>query len=196
MKARQKNLRVFELEADSLADFEEFIEKNHPLLKDYLLVLKGSATQDAKEFLKRKALSFLDLNEHAHLALKDSSRKEQPQERNAEPQNAPAKESAHEPQSTLVIDKTIRSGEEIESENDALIFGRINSGARILGHKNVMIFGEIDGVVECEGEILIAKKVGAGNIIFRGELLNKELFDGLKLKKVSIKNESMVVEDL
>lgn len=96
---------------------------------------------------------------------------------------------------TLVLHRTIRSGEEIITQGDITIFGRINSGAHIQSEGNVQIFGVISGNVFCNGTYMILGKVGEGNVLFQGEILDKTLLQ-YPYNKVYKKQDSIMIEEL
>jgi septum site-determining protein MinC len=97
---------------------------------------------------------------------------------------------------TLVFEKTIRSGEEIVHDGDVTIFGRVNSAAKVIAEGNIEVYGTIDGLVQSDGDYMIVKDLGKGHIIFNGDILEKELFDG-NLKKVTYSsNTGAFVKDI
>ena len=69
---------------------------------------------------------------------------------------------------TLIFDRIIRSGEEINSKNNLIFLNRINAGAKIKSSGNIEIYGECEGMVECEGDYLIVKRNKKGLIFFKG----------------------------
>ncbi len=95
---------------------------------------------------------------------------------------------------TLVFHRTIRSGEEIIAQGDLTIFGRINSGAHIQSEGNIQIFGSISGNVFCNGDYMILGKVVEGNVLFHGEILDKELLQHNQNKIYKKQNEIMIEE--
>ena len=62
----------------------------------------------------------------------------------------------------------IRSGKEITSEGDIIIFNRVNSGANIKSTKNIFVFGKCDGNIDCRGEYMVLSKIAKGKILFQG----------------------------
>jgi len=70
---------------------------------------------------------------------------------------------------SIIYDKIIRSGEEINCKDNLIFLNRINAGARIVTSGNVEIFDECEGNVVCDGEYMIVKKNIRGTIIFKGE---------------------------
>jgi septum site-determining protein MinC len=204
MRAKQKNIRVFELEIESNEEFFAFMEKNLLLLKDYLLLIKGEASKEVLEFLDEKGCCF-KVMEGCDIKFKSSASKE------SKPKAPSIKVSKEDLENfkkeiegenerkslskTLVYHSPIRSGVEVNSENDITIFSRVNSGAKVVCEGNLEIYGDIDGVVECDGEYMIIKNLSKGYAIFNGDILESELFDG-KLKKIYKRDDELIVEDL
>jgi septum site-determining protein MinC len=203
MKAKQKTIRIFELEVEDESQFFDYMEKNIILLKDYFLLIQGNLTNKMREYLEEKGVCFKEADS---CKLKISSKSNTPKKNDTIPKEefiqAPQKlqmpqeeEVVPVDSTTLLYEKPIRSGEEIIHEGDITIFGRVNSAAKVLCTGNVRVFGRIDGLVQCDGEYMIAQEVGKGYIIFNGDILEKELFDG-KLKKITRSQEGAVVKDI
>jgi len=203
MKAKQKTIRIFELEVEDESQFFDYMDKNIILLKDYFLLIHGTLTQKMRDYLEEKGTCFKEADS---CKLKISSKSNTPKkddiiERDVASKPAvklqlPQEEEEILPESTtLLYEKPVRSGEEIIHDGDITIFGRVNSAAKVLCSGNVRVFGRIDGLVQCDGEYMIAKEVGKGYIVFNGDILEKELFDG-KLKKITRSQEGAVVKDI
>lgn len=193
MKAKQKNVRVFELEIESENQFFAFFEKNGIILKEYLLLLKSGATEAIKSYLLENGFTFLDLKDST---IKIDNKETKRVKEEITQDSAKEKSNENKIKESLVISKTIRSGEEIEHDADIIIFGRINSGAKIIGHKNVLVFNECNGLIECNGEFMLLKKINNGSVIFNGELLDNRLFESNNLKKVFIKDGVLEIKEI
>lgn len=199
VKAKQKNVRVFLFEESKSEEMIVYLRKNSILLRSYLLLFKGKLPKEVQECLKEEGLQFLEEFEskdeknsanNENTKLNDAHKMlhanpTSPKEEHANPARIP----------TLILRRTIRSGEEVIALGDVSIFGRINSGARICAQGNVQIFGEIQGVVECEGEYMILGKISQGSVLFNGEILESSLFDG-SLKEVYIHDNRVIVKEL
>lgn len=202
--AKQKNIKIFHIQIDDFDAFEKFFSKNAMLVKNYLIILDGNVTPEVKALLDKAGAVYIQ-NSAAFpkfsLIKKDTSEsdttpaqtKPQPQ---AVTQNTTNSEPPKQPAcSKKIIDKTLRSGTEIEHAGPVAIFGRINNGARVVAQGELEVFGDIDGLVECEGAYMIVKGVVNGSIIFNGEIVEPSLFDG-SLKKISTHENKLVVEEL
>ena len=201
MKAKQKNIRIFELEVDEESHFFDYMEKNIILLKDYFLLIHGTLTPKMQEYLEEKGACFRE-SDKCNLKFSDKSNKSKSSDiiEQASQEAISHAEMAKEPQvrehaKTLLFQKPIRSGEEVVHSGDITIFGRVNSAAKVLAEGNVEVYGCIDGLVECDGEYMIIKEIGNGYVVFNGDILEKEFFDGT-LKKVTRSDTGAVIKDI
>ena len=198
MKVKFRNIRVFEVLIDDEKKFFEHFEKNRILLKDYILFLRGNVTSKITSFLERNDICFYEV-EHCKLKnLLNKSNKEiqKSKESLKEVKLNNTNEEKISTEKTLVFNRPIRSGEEIVTKGDVVIFGRVNSGSKIKAEGNVEIFGDIDAMIECEGDFMILRKIGLGNVIFNGEILDRDLFKSDSVKKVTIKNGKIEIKDI
>ena len=181
------------------------MDKNIILLKDYFLLINGTLTPKMKEYLEEKGTCFkeadtcnLKFSTKSNTSIKnDIIDKEERQESQEVVKYV---EVTSEPEviehaKTLLFQKPIRSGEEVIHDGDITIFGRVNSAAKVLAEGNVEIYGCIDGLVQCDGEYMIIKEIGKGYVVFNGDILEKELFNG-KLKKVTCSETGAVIKDI
>ena len=198
MKAKQKKIRVFDIVIDSEEKFFEYMNKNLILLKDYLLLIDGNVTEKIEEYLEENSLCYV-LQQNCNIKTIQTESHPQPQPSEQETKVEIVKEviyqESQKPQNTKVINKPIRSGSVIESEGDVVIFSRVNSGAKVISEGNISIFGEIDGVIEASGDFAVIKSIGKGYVIFNGDILEKDDFDG-GLKKVLKTEDGYKIEDL
>ncbi len=202
MKAKQKNIRIFELEVEEEGAFFDYMEKNIILLKDYLLLIKGTLTPKMRQYLEENGTCFKETKQcNIKFSSKDTSSKKRDIIEEEKPQEVVMvleveKEATSESiAKTLLFEKPVRSGEEIVHDGDITIFGRVNSAAKVLCEGNVEVYGTIDGLVQCDGEYMIVKDIGKGYVVFNGDILEKDLFDG-KLKRVTRSEEGAVVKDI
>ncbi|PAF47526.1 hypothetical protein BKH46_03615 [Helicobacter sp. 12S02634-8] len=171
IKTRQKNIRTFEFDGGQTQEYIEFITKNFILLKDYLLVFKTPLAPELSEFIHSLGMTYL-------ISTHDFRGKEYA---------SPLSQSA----GTKIYHRNIRSGEEIESSESILVLGNVNNGARIVSDRNVSIFGKCDGIIVCGGEYLVLRGSHSQHIVFRGEILGREIIDIInanELLKIIIKN--------
>jgi septum site-determining protein MinC len=153
---RQKTIRVFEV--DNYENLKNVVESKYELIKNHFFMLKEH-NKEIEEFLKNKHLSYFILNAEGFTPEKEKTVEIKVIEKEII-KNINTK--------TIIYDKIIRSGEEIESEDNLIFLNRINAGAKIKTTGNVEIFDECEGFVSCEGEYIIVKKNIRGTILFKG----------------------------
>ena len=149
---RQKTIRVFEI--DDFDSLVKVVESKYELIKNYFFLLK-KRDKKIEEYLKLKNLSFFIINDESFRISKEI--KEVVIEKEVIKENK-----------TLIFDRIIRSGEEINSENNLIFLNRINAGAKIKSSGNIEVYGDCEGMIECEGDYLIVKKNKKGIIFFKG----------------------------
>lgn len=194
MKVKQQTLKGFEFEIDDEAAFEEYYEKNAPLLKGHLLILRGKVSSSTQRFLDERSAAYVNANEKSIVTRK--RREETVIEDSAikpSVNTAMVSDAVVIPENCVYY-RPIRSGEEIESDSDLVFFSRINSGAVIESSRSIQIFGIIDGLVRSEGEYLILREIGKGTVVFHGEELSKSQLDG-RLKLIQYK-DGIVIKDI
>ncbi len=170
--AKQKNIRVFEIHVEDKGEFLDYINKNLILLKRFTLLLSGDIDKEICDFLNVKELTFGTLN--STLAQEEQLKITPEEKKTVKINIEAAKVEQIDLEESLVLEKTIRSGEMIDVENDLLIFGRINSGATVICKKNTIIRGEIDGKVLCDGNFAFVESFGSGSLSFHGEIFDRE----------------------
>ncbi len=206
MKAKQKNLRIFYIELDGEDDFFSYMEKNFILLKDYFLMISGEATPKIIDFLEDKNICYklaekcnirknskTNVGNNNAIIRRDTSPKaiEETKRIISESQGKNSK-----CEKTLLINKPVRSGEEIVHHGDVTVFGRVNSAAKVICSGNAKVYGVIDGLIQCDGEYMVIKDLGKkGFIIFNGDILDRADFDG-NLKKVIKTKEGIEIKDI
>ncbi|PAF49714.1 hypothetical protein BKH43_06390 [Helicobacter sp. 13S00401-1] len=83
---------------------------------------------------------------------------------------------------TLVINRHVRSGEEIFSAGDCVIHGNVHSGASVTCMGSLSILGKkCEGNINCDGDVLILRNIFIGRVTFQGNILNKEDVEAINL---------------
>ena len=154
---RQKTIRVFEV--DNFDNLVKVVESKYELIKNYFFLLK-KRDKKIEEYLKLKNLSFFIVNDEGFIYNKDTL--------NKEIKEIVIEKEVIKENKTLIFDRIIRSGEEINSKNSLIFLNRINAGAKIKSSGNIEVYGECEGMIECEGDYLIVKRNKKGLIFFRG----------------------------
>ena len=171
MHINQYSVSVMEITIEDEEEFIRFLKPKLPLLKDYLLNIKGEITP--------KIEKFLDLNNIQYTKnLKIS------QIRRAKRQKSDVE----------VYDRVIRSGEEIDTQNSVLCLKKVNDGSLIRTASNFIAIGRVDGTIEANGDFLIFEKGPKGKIIFHNRVL-ESFIDG-KTYKVHLDQDEIVIEKI
>jgi septum site-determining protein MinC len=159
---RQKTLRTFVVE--NFEKLKNVVESKYDLVKNYFFYLKEE-NKEIENFLKEKKLNYIVEN---RLFISNESIR-------SKEVKVVEKEKIVEKKikvNTKIYDRIIRSGVEIDTDENLVFLNRINAGAKIKSSGNIEIFSECAGLVICDGDYLIVKK-NLGTIIFRGENIGK-----------------------
>jgi septum site-determining protein MinC len=204
IKAKQKTVRIFDIKIKDSKDFFPYMDKNLILLKEYMLVISGDITTKITKYLEGHNICFI-IAEDCNLNIKSKSNSAtnsdiMPKSKPDLPKItiSPQKEDIVKEVKkieTLLLERPVRSGEEIICEGDITIFGRVNSASKVLAEGNVEVYGTIDGLVQCDGSYMIVKDLGKGHIIFNGDILEKDDFDG-NLKKITVTSDGVSIKDV
>jgi len=188
MDVKQSKVASFFINNENEEETLAYIEKNAPLLKNYLLLFSREISTTLQERCKAWKLCFT----HNSCALKGKSSKELTAEKPKE--DKAVGEVAKTPVKKELF-KTIRSGETIEFDGDLLIVGNINDGATITSEGTLTIFGIIEGDISCNGSYLILSACNRGKVLFQGEVINS-LIKGNQLKMFYKQDQELKIKEL
>jgi len=196
MIVKQKNLRVFHIHIEKKEKFFEYFEKNKILLKEFFLLIDGEVDEQICDTLKKESICFTNIN---NCKVKLSNVKKElttPKiEKKEELKDKPVQSLPSE--KLKIYERPIRSGEEITEELPMVVFGRINSGAKVFSSQSVSIYGIIDGLVQCDGDFVVLNGIGqAGNLIFNGEIIDKDILKKDVLQKITMSNNVIKVKEI
>lgn len=217
---QQRNLQVFFVPKDSNFDeLERFIAKNKAMLKLYLLIIE-ELTPQLKDLLEQCEIDYIkpknqhfgkkslidkninDLKRNLDLIAKDSNANQTNQSLNRANLSAnQTNQSADLSQTNLsqiktqVFTELIRSGKEISSESDIIVFNRVNSGANIKSTKNVFVFGKCDGNIDCKGDYMVLSKITKGKILFKGLAITPNMLK-YKLNLITKDRIGLKIDDI
>lgn len=217
---QQRNLQVFFVPKDSNFDeLERFIAKNKAMLKLYLLIIED-LTPQLKDLLEQCEIDYIkpknqhfgkkslidkninDLKRNLDLIAKDSNANQTNQSPNRANLSAnQTNQSADLSQTNLsqiktqVFTELIRSGKEISSESDIIVFNRVNSGANIKSTKNVFVFGKCDGNIDCKGDYMVLSKITKGKILFKGLAITPNMLK-YKLNLITKDHIGLKIDDI
>ncbi len=202
-KIDQQSIRIFHILDDKNdGDLLEFLKKNLPLFKGYLLVF-DNLSESIKEFLdsndvdyiKNKHLRFMDNKDRVtHIVNELNKQQIISHQDNYNTYSSRQNMNLHFLKSKFIT-KLVRSGESIISDGDILVFNRVNSGAEIESQNNICIFGECSGDVKCEGEFLILSKIVKGKVVFQGEIITPNMLK-YKLNLIYKDDNNLNIKDI
>ncbi len=194
MIVKQKNLRVFHITIDSKEEFLNYLQKNRVLLLEFFLLIDGRVDESIEKILEDEGLCFKNIST---CKLRFSGVKKEPlpqASKQSEEKQMATKELASK-EKLRVYERPVRSGEEINEELPVVVFGRINSGAKLFCTQSVSIYGMIDGLVQCDGEYIVLQGLSErGNLIFNGEIVERELLQENVLQKLTLKNSKLEIK--
>ncbi len=217
---QQRNLQVFFVPKDSNFDeLERFIAKNKAMLKLYLLIIED-LTPQLKDLLEQCEIDYIkpknqhfgkkslidkninDLKRNLDLIAKDSNANKTNQSPNRVDlsvnqtnQSADLSQTNLSQIKTQVFTELIRSGKEISSESDIIVFNRVNSGANIKSSKNVFVFGKCDGNIDCRGDYMVLSKITKGKILFKGLAITPNMLK-YKLNLITKDHIGLKIDDI
>ncbi|MBN2782694.1 MAG: hypothetical protein JXQ66_05585 [Campylobacterales bacterium] len=188
MKTKQYSAKIFEIDLDSEDSFISFFDKNHQLFQNHLIVVNGDESQSIKEYLNGKNLAYL-FNKKIPKANKEKEilfEEEKKEEKKEEPLKEQIKSNIK------VLDKLVRSGQELVIDGDLLLLNRVNSGGSIIINGTLIITQIVDGDIRCDGDFMMLQTSDKANVVFHGvEVDNKYLKE--KLNRVELINDEIKI---
>ncbi|WP_245600586.1 septum site-determining protein MinC [Sulfurospirillum arcachonense] len=163
------------------------------------MLIDGEVDEQVVIFLEHEGVCFKDIS---NCSLKLSSVKKDVEipVQEEEPKEQEQKEAISKVISKdklKVFDRPIRSGEEINEDLPVVVFGRINSGAKLFCTQSVSVYGTIDGLVQCDGDYIVLNGIGNhGNVIFNGEIIEKESLVQDKLQKITYNGSKVDIKEI
>jgi septum site-determining protein MinC len=182
LKTKQHSVKVVEIDLIDEDEFISFFDKNYQFFQNNFISINGQDSEKIKNYLDSRSLkygfnlTFPSQKKAKEIIYKDTSKKtEDKQEKKL-----------------TVIDKLVRSGQEISVEGDLLLLNRINSGGSIVINGTLIATQTIDGCIRCNGDFMLIQTSNKANIVFHGvEVDNKLLQD--KLNRVELKNDEIFI---
>ena len=179
---KQRNMQVFIITKDiAMDEVRQFVAKNHNVLKLHLLLVE-ELSGELKALLDEYGLDYLQpKNFNFNKGVKIIRKEHLIYEKSAESKSIISQNLAKNADSTSAdstikyFKELIRSGVEIDTNSNIVIFHRVNSGAKIRTNKSVFIFGKCDGDVRCDGEYMILSQISNGKILFNGMAINQSM---------------------
>jgi septum formation inhibitor MinC len=182
-------VKVFETVITDEDEFIAFFDKNSIFFKNHLISISGIVNEKITNYLDDKSLRYIinaELLRSKNVKDFDTSALVEQKEQNPQ-------QSADKVQDNLkVIDKLVRSGQELKIEGDLLLLNRVNSGGSLNVDGNLIVTQIVDGSVRCNGNFMMLKASPKANIIFHDvEVDNSYLKE--RLNRVELKNNEIVI---
>ena len=185
MKSKQYSVKVFEVQIDDEEEFISFFDKNFIFFTNHLISISGNVSEKIENYLKAKEVTYI-----VNVALPKSkaTKKSQVVQEEQKPQ-----EPVEEVRDNLkVIDKLVRSGQELKIAGDLLLLNRVNSGGSISIEGNLIITQIVEGDIRCNGNFMMLKASSKANIVFHNvEVDNSYLKE--RLNRVELKNNEITI---
>ncbi|MCH9741367.1 MAG: hypothetical protein K0U38_11105 [Epsilonproteobacteria bacterium] len=198
MKSNQYSVKVFETTVEDENKFIVFFDTNYTLFKDHLIVIQGELSETIRSYLQEKKLTFLNNATlpvgRSRKALEEEIEAQRTEnEINQQIAEAEISKLSNKLQNNLtVLDRMLRSGQELNIEGDLLLLNRVNSGAMIHTTGNLIITQIVEGAIRCDGNFMMISASPKANIIFHGVEVDNSLLEN-KLNRVELKNSEIVI---
>ncbi len=181
MLTKQYSVKVFEVTLEDENEFIAFFDKNYVMFTNHLISIYGEVSPKIETYLQEKNLKYIVNTQLPKNRASKSTPKEQVQE----------KKPVEKIQDNLkVIDKLVRSGQELKIQGDLLLLSRVNSGGSIVIDGNLIITQIVEGDIRCNGNFMMLQASPKANIVFHEvEVDNKYLQD--KLNRVELINNEI-----
>ena len=178
MKTKQYSVKVFEIVLEDEERFISFFNKNSLFFQNHLISIIGKKSDKIEKYLQEKSLKYIF---NANIPKKSTATKQE----EVQPQQAIQKH-------LQVLDKLIRSGQELNIDGDLLLLNRVNSGGSIIINGTLIITQIVDGSIRCNGNFMMLQASNKANIVFHDvEIDNSFLQD--KLNRVELINNEIVI---
>ena len=188
MKTRQYSVKVLEIKLEDEEKFKSFFDKNYQFFQNHLIVIEGEESNEIKKYLQEKNMRYVF---NISLQKKDSTATPPLPSSSAptqEKQRIPTEKKTH----LKVIDKLVRSGQELNIKGDLLLLNRVNSGGSIVIDGTLIITQIVEGSIRCNGNFMMLQASPKANIVFHGvEVDNSFLQD--KLNRVELIDDDIII---
>ena len=187
MKTKQYSAKIFEITLEDEDKFISFFDKNYLFFQNSFIIIHGKENDKIKNYMDSKELKFA-----FNLSIPKQKTKKQDIDLSEE---TPTKQKTKKT-NLKVLDKLIRSGQEINIDGDLLLLNRVNSGGSIIINGTLIITQIVDGSIRCDGDFMMLQASSKANIVFHGvEVDNKFLQDRLNRVEL-IKDEIRITPAL
>jgi len=185
LRTKQYSVKVFEVILDDEKEFLSFFDKNYIFFKDSLLSIHGKASKSLESYLQEKELKYI-----FNTQLPKSKRTKEKTETLTKKEDPVVTKPEEKQDNLQVIDKLVRSGQELKIDGDLLLLNRVNSGGSININGNLIVTQMVEGDIRCYGKFMMLKASPKANIVFHDvEVDNSYLKD--KLNRVELINNEI-----
>ena len=194
MKTKQYSAKIFEIELENEDGFISFFDKNYLFFQNNLIIIHGQESDSIKNYLDSKNLKYVfNLEIPVQKKQKTNLESINPIKTLEEKKEEPKIEPIEKPKTNLkVLDKLIRSGQEVKLDGDLLLLNRVNSGGSIIINGTLIVTQVVDGSIRCNGDFMMLQASSKANIVFHDvEVDNKFLQD--KLNRIELINNEIVI---
>ncbi len=173
MQTKQYSVKVFEVNVTDEEEILFFFEKNYVFFKKHLISLHGSITSKIENYLKEKQLIYI-VDTKLYPTKKQKS----------------VALTSEVEDNLKVIDKLVRSGQELRVKGDLLLLNRVNSGGSIDIDGNLIVTQIVEGSIRCRGKFMMLKASSKANIVFNDvEVDNRYLQE--RLNRVDLREDEI-----
>jgi len=187
LKTKQYSVQVVEVELQDETEFIAFFEKNYHFFQNHLIAINGKENQKIKAYLDAKGLHYI-----FNTTLPKRKSGQQSKQISPPPAPEPPKRVQSIEKNLTVLDKLVRSGQELKIDGDLLLLSRVNSGASVIVDGTLIIIQPVDGSIRCNGNFMMLQASQKANIVFHGvEVDNKYLQE--RLSRVELIDNEIVI---
>jgi len=186
LKTKQYSVKVFEIVLEDEEKFISFFDKNYLFFQNHLISIIGERSDRVANYLQEKALKYVFNVDIPKKSTPTQAVIPQTQEKKEIVETKPIQKHLQ------VLDKLIRSGQELTIDGDLLLLNRVNSGGSIIINGTLIITQVVDGSIRCNGNFMMLQASNKANIVFHDvEIDNSFLQD--KLNRVELINNEIVI---
>ena len=181
MLTKQYSVKVFEVTLEKEDEFISFFNKNYIMFTNHLISINGNVSEEIHNYLKEKNLKYI---------VNTDLPKTKPNKNSLNLLQETKKPVEKIQDNLKVIDKLVRSGQELKIKGDLLLLSRVNSGGSINIKGNLIVTQIVDGDIRCNGNFMMLQASAKANIVFHEvEVDNKHLQE--KLNRVELINNEI-----
>jgi hypothetical protein len=185
LKIKQYSVKIVEIDLTDENEFISFFDKNYQFFINNFITINGKESQKIIEYLETKNIKYaFNIEFPSQKGLREKKYEKDTNE-------VKVKKKIQE-KKLKVIDKLVRSGQEIDLDTDLLLLSRVNSGGSIIVNGTFIATQIIDGSIRCNGDFMLLQASAKANIVFQGvEVDSKFLQD--KLYRIELLNNEIVI---